>query len=45
MPRMFFEETDKVRHIVVTQVKGYLAYLVGGCQQVSFGFKNNVFID
>ena len=45
MSGMLLKESDKVRNVFVTQVIGYLIYLIGCCKKVSFGFKDNIFIN
>lgn len=45
MTCMFFEESDKVGDIFVTQLVSYLVYLIGCCEKVSLGFQNNMFIN
>lgn len=45
MAGVFLEKPDKIGGVLITQVVGYVFYLVGGGEQVFFGFQNDVFID
>lgn len=42
---MLPEEPDKIGNVFVAQMIGYLIYLIGRRQEVSFRFLNDVFID
>lgn len=42
---MLFEKANKVGRIFIAKLPGNLIHLVSGGQQISFRFKNNIFVN